>query len=223
MSAVAGRALEPAHLLYGRLLASAAAGDSGEGAFRIAGGGSWKLPVQRWLAPVDAADRALLAHATAPVLDIGCGPGRHLAALAQAGREGLGLDLSPVAVRIARARGAEAILRSVFADVPRAGTWRTALLLDGNVGIGGRPEALLARARDLVAPGGVVLVEAARPGLPTRRERVRLETRGAMSPWFGWATVGVDGIPALAAAAGLGCAEILALGGRWFARLERPG
>src|SRR5215216_5046549 len=67
---------------------------------------------------------------------------------------GLGLDLSPVAVRLARARGAEAIMRSVFADVPRDGTWRTALLLDGNIGIGGAPEALLARARALVAPGG---------------------------------------------------------------------
>ena len=60
----------------------------------------------------------------------------------------LGLDLSPVAVRLARARGAEAILRSVFADVPGAGRWRTALLLDGNIGIGGAPVPLLERARE---------------------------------------------------------------------------
>jgi len=223
MSAVAGRALEPAELLYGRLLASAAAGGAGDDAtFRIADGRVRKLPLRRWLAPVDAADRALLAHAVAPVLDIGCGPGRHLAALAASGRTGLGLDLSPVAVRIARARGAEAILRSVFADVPRAGSWQTALLLDGNIGIGGRPEALLSRARDLVAPGGAVLAEAGPPGQPTRCERVRLETRGAMSPWFGWATVGIDGVPALARAAGLGCGPVMGRDGRWFARLERP-
>jgi len=222
MTAVVPRALEPAELLYGRLLASAAAGSGDEAAVRVAGERPRRLPLRRWLAPVDAADRALLAHAVAPVLDIGCGPGRHLAALAAAGHEGLGLDLSPVAVRIARARGADAILRSVFADVPRAGTWRTALLLDGNIGIGGRPEALLARARDLIAPDGAVLVEAAPPGRPTRRERVRLETRGAMSPWFGWATVGVDGVPSLARAAELRCAGILCCGGRWFARLEPP-
>ena len=220
MSTVAP-ALEPADLLYGRLLASAAAGHGGEGAYRVADGRIRRLPLRRWLAPVDAADRALLRYAVAPVLDIGCGPGRHLAALAAAGHEGLGLDLSPVAVRIARARGAEAILRSVFADVPGAGTWRTALLLDGNIGIGGRPEALLTRARDLIAPDGAVLVEAAPPGRPTRRERVRLETRGAMSPWFGWATVGLDRIRPVARAAGLDCADVLDLGGRWFARLER--
>jgi SAM-dependent methyltransferase len=221
VSAVAARTLEPAGSLYGRLLASVAAGGAEEGAFRTAGGRLRTLPLRRWLAPVDAVDLALLAHAVAPVLDIGCGPGRHLAALAAAGHEGLGLDLSPVAVRIARERGADAILRSVFADVPRAGTWRTALLLDGNVGIGGRPEALLARARDLVAPGGSVLVETGPPRQPTRRERVRIEARGARSPWFGWATVGIDGIGPVARAAGLCRTGVLHLGGRWFARLER--
>jgi hypothetical protein len=110
----------------------------------------------------------------------------------------------------------------VFADVPRAGTWRTALLLDGNVGIGGAPEALLARARALVAPGGAVLVETGPPGTPTRRVRVRLEAAEAVSPWFGWATVGPDGIAALADAAGLTCDETFTAGGRTFARLGRP-
>jgi SAM-dependent methyltransferase len=222
MSAVAGSAVEPAGLLYGRLLASVAAGGTEEAAYRVADGRVRALPLRRWLGPVDAVDRALLDHAVAPVLDIGCGPGRHLAALAAAGHAGLGLDLSPVAVRIARDRGAEVILRSVFADVPRAGTWRTALLLDGNIGIGGRPEALLARARDLVAPGGRVLVEAAPPGHPTRRERVRLEAGRARSPWFGWATVGIDGVGPIALAAGMRLVDVLELGGRWFGRLERP-
>jgi SAM-dependent methyltransferase len=227
MTALAGarrlHRLEPAELLYGRLLASAAGGgEPVEARFRIADGRVQKLPLHKWLAPVDAADRAVLAHAVAPVLDIGCGPGRHLAALAAAGHDGLGLDLSPVAVRLARARGAEAILRSVFADVPRAGTWATALLLDGNIGIGGAPQALLARACALVAPGGMVLVETGPPSAPTHRVRVRLETHSAMSPWFGWATVGARGIEAMARAAGLEPRATIAAAGRWFAQLERP-
>ena len=214
--------LEPAGLLYGRLLASAAAGgDPVDARICLADGRALKLPLHKWLAPVDAADRAVLAEATPPVLDIGCGPGRHLVALAAAGREGLGLDLSPVAVRLARARGAEAILRSVFADVPRAGTWKTALLLDGNIGIGGAPEALLARARALVAPGGAVLVETGSPAEPTRRFRLRLETPAAISPWFGWATVGSEGIGDLARAAGLESSAPIEAGGRWFVRLLR--
>jgi SAM-dependent methyltransferase len=214
--------LEATELLYGRLLASAAAGAApGEARFRIGDGRTQHLPLQRWLAPVDAADRAVLARAEAPVLDIGCGPGRHLAALAAAGHEGLGLDLSPVAVGIARARGAEAILRSVFADVPRAGAWRTALLLDGNIGIGGAPGALLARACALIAPGGAVLVETGPPDAPVRRVRVRLETAAAISPWFGWATVGATSIAPLAHAAGLLAAPPFSAGRRWFVRLER--
>ena len=219
---VAAGRIEPAELLYGRLLASVAGGaEPGDARVRLADGRAHKLPLARWLAPVDAADRAVLARAVAPVLDIGCGPGRHLAALAAGGQEGLGLDLSPVAVRLARARGAEAILRSVFADVPRSGTWQTALLLDGNIGIGGAPEALLARARALVAPGGALLVETGPPETPTRRLRVRLETHGAVSAWFGWATVGARGIAAPALAAGLRPRETFAVDGRWFARLER--
>jgi SAM-dependent methyltransferase len=214
--------IEPAALLYGRLLASVAGGvEPGSARIRIADGRTQKLQLARWLAPADAADSAVLAHAVAPVLDIGCGPGRHLAALAAAGYDGLGLDLSPVAVRLARARGAEAILRSVFADVPRAGTWQTALLLDGNIGIGGAPTALLARARALVAPGGAVLVETGSPDAPTRRLRVRLETPGAISPWFGWATVGASGVAPLARAAGLRPCETFVADGRWFVRLER--
>ena len=157
------------------------------------------------------------------MLDIGCGPGRHLAALAAAGHDGLGLDLSPVAVRLARARGAEAILRSVFADVPRAGTWATALLLDGNIGIGGAPQALLARACALVAPGGSVLVEtgAARRRRPAASacgsSRARRSARGSA----GRPSARSESSRWRAPLASSRAATIEA-GGRWFAKLERP-
>jgi SAM-dependent methyltransferase len=218
----AQRRLEPAELLYGRILASAVGGEAVEARVRILGGSEHALPIGRWLAPVDVADRAVLAYAAAPVLDVGCGPGRHLAALTAAGVEALGIDLSPVAVRLARARGADALLRSVFDDVPRSGRWRTVLLLDGNIGIGGAPTALLARARALVAPGGRVIVETGPPATQTRRVRVRLESRGTLSPWFGWAIVGARGIVPIARAAGLRSNAWICAGGRWFVCLERP-
>ncbi len=145
----------------------------------------------------------MLARAAAPVLDVGCGPGRHLAALKAAGKSALGVDLSPVAVRLARRRGATAIPGDVFGDVPHGGRWRTALLLDGNIGIGGAPDALLRRVRELLAPGGAVLVEVDPPGAPTVCTRIRIEAAGEVSEWFPWARVGVDGIEPLAARAGL--------------------
>jgi hypothetical protein len=131
------------------------------------------------------------------------------------------VDLSPVAVWITRGRGADALLGSVFDEIPAAGCWGTALLLDGNVGIGGAPAALLARARELLAPGGRVLAELDPPGSPTRRTRVRIEAPGVVSDWFPWAVVGVDGIDEVAAAAGLEPTETLCAGGRWFASLLR--
>ena len=157
----------------------------------------------------------------ARVLDVGCGPGRHLAALQVAGKRGLGVDLSPVAVRLARRRGAAAIPGDVFGAVPLAGHWRTALLLDGNVGIGGDPETLLRRTRELLVPGGAALVEVDPPGAPTHRTRLRIEAGGEVSEWFRWARVGVDGIEAVAANAALPLHDVLQVGGRWVARLQR--
>jgi SAM-dependent methyltransferase len=216
-----------ADLLYGRLLATAAqhvlgGGPPARARMRWADGSLEPLPLDRWVGVADAADAEALARAEAPVLDLGCGPGRHLAELRAAGKVALGVDLSPVAVRLARRRGAAAIPCDVFGAVPWAGRWRTALLLDGNIGIGGAPVALLRRTRGLLAPGGAALVELDPPGSPTVRTRLRIEAHGLVSEWFRWARVGVDGIEPLAAGAGLRVEDLVcAGGGRWLARLRR--
>ena len=226
IAVVEGRTL-PADLLYGRLLATAAQQALGGGLttrarVRSLDGALELLPLDRWLGGPDAADLAATALAEPPVVDLGCGPGRHLAALRAAGKRGLGVDLSPVAVRIARRRGAAAIHGDIFGSVPDAGRYRTALLLDGNVGIGGAPDVLLRRTRELLAPGGAALVELDPPGRPTLATRIRLEAHGEVSEWFAWARVGVDGIAAVAARAGLERAGLLAVDGRWIAVLRRP-
>jgi SAM-dependent methyltransferase len=215
----------PAELLYGRLLATAAqqrldGGPPPPARVRLADGSLQPLPLDRWVGAADASDAEVLALAAGPVLDLGCGPGRHLAALQARGLAALGVDLSPVAVRLARRRGAAAIPRDVFGTVPHAGRWRTALLLDGNVGIGGAPEALLRRTRELLAPGGTALVELDPPGAPAARIRIRIEAGGEVSEWFRWARVGVDDIEPLAARTGLGVVDVLCTGDRWLARLR---
>ena len=218
----------PADALYGRLLATAAQHVLGGGPpvrarVRSADGTLEPLPLDRWVGAADAGDDAVLALAEPAVLDLGCGPGRHLAALRATGKPGLGLDLSPVAVRLARRRGAAAVPGDVFGSVPWAGRWRTALLLDGNIGIGGAPVLLLRRTRELLAAGGQALVELDPPGAPTLSTRLRLEAPGVVSEWFAWARVGTDGIAALAGDAGLAVDETICAGGRWLARLRPPG
>jgi len=141
-------------------------------------GTAMRLALERWMGPLTAADEAVLDRAQAPVLDVGCGPGRHVLALARRGHLALGVDIAPATVRVARMRGAAAIEASVFARIPGAGTWGSALLLDGNIGIGGAPDVLLARLRELLRAGGEMLVELA----AWRRDDQRAAPPGARRP-----------------------------------------
>jgi SAM-dependent methyltransferase len=182
-----------------------------------ADGARQPLPLSRWQGRATPADLLVLAQARGPVLDVGCGPGRHLEALASRGVPALGLDISPTAVRLARDRGVRAVRGSIWSLLPGPRTWGTVLLLDGTLGLDGRPAALLRRARRLLAPGGRVLVEAAAAGA---RGPVRLVAPGARSAPFHWAAVGWDELDALAAAAGFAVSWRARSGGRGFARLE---
>jgi SAM-dependent methyltransferase len=188
---------------------------------RLSDGVELPLPLGRYLGPADATDEWLISHVRGPVLDVGCGPGRHLHALAHRGVFGLGVDLSTVAVELARDRGAAAIVGSIFDDVPGTGTWRTALLLDGNIGIGGAPERLLARLNGLLAPHGEVLVELDPPHALTATLTATLRARDAESLPFSWARVASRDIDSLADAARLDVVDRATRGGRWFARLRR--
>jgi SAM-dependent methyltransferase len=118
------------------------------------------LDVGRWLAPADAIDMDTLDRAVGPVLDVGCGPGRIVGGLAARGCLVLGIDIAATAVAMTRARGLNALRRDVFGHLPGRGRWATVVLLDGNIGIGGNPMALLRRVHSLLAPHGRVIVEA---------------------------------------------------------------
>jgi SAM-dependent methyltransferase len=174
----------------------------------------------RWNAAPDAAEERLIVNMTGPVLDIGCGPGRVVVALGRRGVPALGVDSAPAAVNLARRSGANVLQRSVFDPLPGEGRWRTLVLLDGNVGIGGDAAALLRRCRSLVAPSGVVVVEVEPPGLGWQTRRVRLERDGDPGPWFSWDVVGADAIAQLAFASRLRLIHLAREGERWFARLE---
>jgi SAM-dependent methyltransferase len=177
------------------------------------------MAADAWAGPLTASDERVLARAEAPVLDVGCGPGRHVLALAERGAISLGIDVTPAAVAVARLRGAPVLERSVFDRIPGKGRWASALLLDGNVGIGGDPVTLLARVAGLLRPGGMVLVELEASGVREAVELVRLRLDGRMGPWFRWTTVGVDSIEQVAEATGLAATEVWEDDGRCFARL----
>jgi SAM-dependent methyltransferase len=187
----------------------------------LANGGRVELPVGRWADGGDDGDDVLLDACEGPTLDVGCGPGRLSAALTRRGVVALGVDSSPVAVRLALRRGANALQRNVFSRLPGEGRWSHALLADGNIGIGGDPDALLRRVRELLTADGDVLVELEAPGHGVRRDHVRLRPDPADGRWFTWAWVGVDAIAEVALRSGFRVDWTTSRGHRWFARLER--
>ncbi|MBB6629573.1 methyltransferase domain-containing protein [Nocardioides sp. KIGAM211] len=185
------------------------------------------LPMGEWTRDADDDDLALLALCEGPTIDVGCGPGRLSARLAELGHVVLGVDVVHEAVLQTRARGVSAIVRNVFDALPGEGRWRTALLADGNIGIGGDPVALLARARELLDPRGRVVVELAAPEVGFRSSWAQLHCGDARSRPFRWSVVGADSIHEVAAEAGLavtGAHVIGPAGGaqRYCAVLEEP-
>lgn len=185
-------------------------------------GGVSRLPVHAWLGGSGADtgfDDAIVGMCDGPTIDLGCGPGRLVAALVRRGVPALGVDLSPTAVRMARRSGAPALRRDVFGPLPGVGRWQTVLLADGNVGLGGDPWRVLRRAADLLGRGGRCVAEFDSRATGVEAGWVRLETSATVGPWFRWASVGIDCAATLAAEVGLAVAGVHHVGARVVATL----
>ncbi len=108
-----------------------------------------------------------------PLLELGCGTGRLLIPLAQAGYAVTGVDLSPEMLRIAGAKAESAgvaervtLVQGDYADAPLAGTYRLAFIVM-NTFLHLRAQADQLRAlrhwREHMAPGGTLLIDVFHP------------------------------------------------------------
>jgi SAM-dependent methyltransferase len=180
------------------------------------------LPVRSWLGGRHADevfDKAIVELCEGPTIDLGCGPGRLVARLVRCGLPALGIDQSPTAVALARHNGAPALRRDVFDALPATGRWQTALLVDGNVGLGGDPRRLLRRAAELLRPGGRCVAEFDSVARGVQTGLVRLESLRTVGPWFQWASVGIDCVSRLADDVGLAVTGVHPIGRRVVASL----
>ncbi|TWD84542.1 glycosyltransferase A (GT-A) superfamily protein (DUF2064 family) [Kribbella amoyensis] len=178
--------------------------------------------MDRWQAPADDVDRLAISRCEGPVLDLGCGPGRIVTALAEQGVPALGVDISELAVRQTTDRGATALRRAIHDPLPGEGRWGSVLLMDGNIGIGGAPAALLERCAQLVRPNGLVVVEVDPDDDLDCTEAIVLHSAaGRRSTPLPWARVGSRAAIRYAAPAGLDAAEDWRTGDRAFLTLRR--
>ena len=177
------------------------------------------LPVDVWRARRTTRTRSWSRSATARRSTSGAVPGRLTEALAARGhagprhrRGGRGGRADP------RARGCRAACATSSTSCPARAGGGSALLADGNIGIGGDPVALLRRGARGAGPARPGRRRGGRgPGCRCVRAGPSLECGGTRSRPFRWAVVGVDDVAALAPGAGLddaGCPSTRAAGAR---------
>lgn len=106
-------------------------------------------------------ERVALDLAAGRVLDVGAGSGCHSLALAKAGKESVAIDISPLSVEVMRVRGVDARLVNLY-DESFAEKFDTVLMLMNGTGIIGtleNMETFFTRIRQLLNPGGCVLID----------------------------------------------------------------
>ena len=181
-----------------------------------------RLPVHDWLigSRTDSVfDRAIVDMCSGPTIDLGCGPGRLVAGLVRRGVPALGVDQSVCATELARGSCVPVLCRDMFGPLPGTGRWHTALLADGNVGLGGDPWRVLQRAGELLRRGGECLAEFDTGKRGIDSQWVRLESADAIGPWFRWASVGLDCAARIAADVGFVMRAVHPIGDRVIASL----
>jgi SAM-dependent methyltransferase len=216
---VAGRRRQPADRLFDELYAGGPVSSS----TRSRSPDRFEAGLARWAAPADSVDSMVVSRCVAPVIDLGCGPGRIVGALQRSGRAVLGVDISRTAVALATREGGQILRRDVADELPGEGRWGTALLLDGNIGIGGDVVALLDRCRKLVGPGGLIICELDPD--PERADRAELVLAGAAnrSAELPWSRIGLRRVQCVAGALDLIMVEEWRAGGRAFVTLRTAG
>ena len=134
----------------------------------------------------------------------------------------LGIDACAPAVETARRKRVQVLQQSLFDEIPNAGQWATALLLDGNIGIGGDPVRLLSHVATLLRPGGRALVEVEKPGNSNSTRQVRLEIDDMPGPWFSWTSVQANSLAGITGDAGMSVRDAWRVNDRYFAILDTP-
>ena len=127
-------------------------------------------------------EKSAVAYARGRVLDVGCGAGRHALHLQRKGRRVTGIDVSPGAVRVARARGLRNVRRMSITDIGRfpAGSFDTIVMFGNNFGLFGsraRASRLLKVMRRITSPGARRLVSCNDPQNTTNPLHLRYQAR----------------------------------------------
>lgn len=158
--------------------------------------------------------RRAIRLARGRTLDIGCGAGRVALHLQHKGLEAIGIDVSPLAVKVCRQRGLKKVRCMSLTELsPRLGTFDTLVLFGNGFGLVENPRRarwLLRRWCGLTSPRARILAESLDPyrtqapenlryhrrnrrrGRMAGQIRIRVRYRAMATPWFDWLLVSQD-------------------------------
>lgn len=164
-------------------------------------------PLRRW----PAVERRALRYVRGRVLDVGCGAGRVALELQGRGHDVVGIDNSPLAVRVARKRGVKTVFVLPFERVDKSlGLFDTVLLYGNNFGLfggEGSGRRILRRLQRLTSETGRIVGASLDPygtenpahlayhvrnrkrGRLPGQLRLRIRHRQRATPWFDYLIV----------------------------------
>lgn len=123
-----------------------------------------EIPVEDLFRTLDAMpllERIALEQAKGRILDVGAGSGCHSIALKELGKTSVAIDISPLSVEVMMQRGLDARQVNLF-DESFTETFDTILMLMNGTGIIGTLDNMpvfFERMRQLLAPGGCILID----------------------------------------------------------------
>ncbi len=156
-------------------------------------------------------EQKAVKFAKGKVLDIGCGAGRHSLYLQKKGLDVLGIDSSPLAVKICKLRGLKKAKVMSLEDVNfKPKSLDTIIMMGGNFGLFGDPkkaEKLLKNFHIIASDGGLIIAATVDPyktdnplhleyqkrnrekGRMAGQVKIRVRFEKTVTKWFDWLMV----------------------------------
>lgn len=177
------------------------------------------------------------------VLDIGCGAGRHSIFLQLKGFDVLGIDSSPLAVKVSRMRGLKKAKLMSISRLDLTSKFDTVIMFGNNLGLLGgekRGKRILRELARVTSPGAIILGETADPrgtkkldhlryqqlnrkkGRMNGQIRIRVRYRRLKGPWFDYLLMSKDELKWLVKGTGWRVRRFISSRGpRYIAVLEK--
>jgi SAM-dependent methyltransferase len=188
--------------------------------------------------------RKALRYARGRVIDIGCGAGRHCLYLQEKGLDVLGIDNSPLAIKVCKLRGLrKAKVMSITQVSPKLGRFDTILMLGNNFGLFAnlkRAKRLLKKFYKIAMPKARIIAESWDPyktddpihiryhklnktrGRMAGQVRIRIRHRKSVTPWFDYLLVSKDEMRQILGGTGWEVKHCIdAQAGRYIAIIEK--